>query len=70
MDVLTFLQDALRSSHVAHVFLWSTGGSGGWGGCDNVLDEYNTWPTELVAVVDMLHMLSYGQQGVVGGGGV
>ena len=22
-------------------------------GCDNVLDEYNTGPTELVAVVDM-----------------
>ena len=37
-------------------------------GCDNVLDEYNKGPTELVAEVNMLHMLSYGQQG--GGGGV
>ena len=25
----------------------------GGGGCDNVLDEYNTRPRELVAVVDM-----------------
>ena len=33
------------------------------GGCDNVLDEYYTWPTELVAVVNMLHMLAYGHQG-------
>ena len=24
---------------------------GGWGGCDNVLDEHYTWPTELVAAV-------------------
>ena len=39
---------------------------GGVGGCDNVLDEYYTWPTELVAVVNMLHMLSYGHQGVGG----
>ena len=37
----------------------------GWvvGGCDNVLDGYNTRPTELVTVVNMLHMLSYGQRG-------
>ena len=42
-------------------------GVGGWGGGgDNVLDEYYTWPTELVAVVNMLHMLSYGHQGVRG----
>ena len=27
-------------------------GVGGWGWCDNVLDEYNTGPTELVAVVE------------------
>ena len=33
---------------------------------DNVLDEYYTWPTELGAVVNMLHMLSYGHQGVGG----
>ena len=38
-------------------------GHRGVGGCDNVLDEYYTWPTELVAVVNMLHMLSYGHQG-------
>ena len=31
----------------------SYGQQGGWRGCDNVLDEYNTGPTELVAVVDM-----------------
>ena len=37
--------------------------NGGVGGCDNVLDEYYTWPTELVAVVNMLHMLAYGHQG-------
>ena len=43
----------------------SYGQQGGWV-CDNVLDEYNTGPTELVVVVNMLHMLSYGQQG--GGG--
>ena len=36
----------------------------GGGGCDNVLDEYYTWPMELVAVVNMLHMLAYGHQGV------
>jgi len=34
--------------HVAHALLWS---SGGVGGGDNVLDEYYTWSTELVAVV-------------------
>ena len=42
-------------------------GSGGWGG-NNVLDEYFTWPTELVAVVNMLHILSYGHQGGSEGG--
>ena len=42
------------------------GGGGCMGVCDNVLDEYNTGPTELVVVVNMLHMFSYGQQG--GGG--
>ena len=40
---------------------------GGVGGCDNVLGNYYTWPTELGAVVHMLHMLSYGHRG---GGGV
>ena len=32
----------------------SYGQQGGWGvgGCDNVLDECNTGPTELVAVVE------------------
>ena len=29
--------------------------------------KYNTGPTELVAIVNMLHMLSYCQQGVGGG---
>ena len=38
----------------------------GVGGCDNVLDEYYTWPTELGAAVNMLHMLSYGHQGAGG----
>ena len=51
-----FVQD------VAHALLWSSGG-GGVGGCDNVLEEYYTWPIELVAVVNMLHMLAYGHQG-------
>ena len=40
------------------------GGVGGcMGVCDNILDEYNTGPTELIVGVNMLHMLSYGQQG-------
>ena len=34
-----------RCEHVAHARLWSSGG------CDNLLDEYFTWPTELVAAV-------------------
>ena len=38
------------------------GGGGGVG--DSVPDEYYTWPRELVAVVNMLHMLAYGHQGV------
>ena len=42
-------------------------GHQGVGGCDNVLDEYYTWPTELAAVVNVLHMLPYGHQGWVGG---
>ena len=25
---------------VADALLWSSRGGGGWGGCDNVLDEY------------------------------
>jgi len=37
-------------------------------GGNNVLDEYFTWPTELVAVVNMLHILSYGHQGGSEGG--
>ena len=40
---------------------------GGVGGADNVLEHFKTGFTELVAVVDMLHMLAYDQQG--GGGG-
>ena len=44
----------------------SYGHQEGWGG-DTVLDENFTWPTELVAAVNMLHMLSYGHGG---GGGV
>ena len=40
----------------------SYGRHGGWGvgGCDNVLDEYLTWSTELVAVVNMLLLSSGG----------
>ena len=40
----------------------------GWGVhvCDNILDEENTGLRQLVTVVNMLHMLSYGQQGVGG----
>ena len=41
---------------------------GGVGGADNVLEHFKTGFTELVAVVDMLHMLAYDQQG--GGGGL
>ena len=33
------------------------------GACHKVLGEYNTGHTELVALVNMLHILSYGQQG-------
>ena len=40
----------------------------GVGGCDKVLDEYNTGPMELVAIPNMLHMLYYGQQGGWGWG--
>ena len=36
-------------------------------GGDNVLDDYDAVTTELVAVVNMLHILSYGQQGEGGG---
>ena len=40
----------------------------GWGwGADNVLEHFKTGFTELVAVVDMLHMLAYDQQGGWGG---
>ena len=56
---------------VANMFhmLSNRGGRVGLGGCENVLDEYNTGPTELVAFVNMLHMLSYGQQEGWGVGG-
>ena len=36
-------------------------GPGGGGVCDTVLDEYYTWSMELVALVNMLQMLSYGR---------
>ena len=42
----------------------------GLGGCINVLDEYVTYVTQHVSVVKALHMLSYGHQGVRGGGGI
>ena len=41
---------------------------GGGGGYINVPDEYFTYVTEHVAVVNMLHMPSYIHQG--GGGGI
>ena len=34
---------------------------GRWGGAYNELDAFETGSTELVAVVDMLHMPAYGQ---------
>ena len=40
----------------------------GGGGSDNVLGDFKAGSTELVAVVDMLHMLAYDQQGGGGGG--
>ena len=44
--------------HVAHALLWSSGGRGDV----NILEEYYTWPMELLAVVNMLHMFAYGHQ--------
>ena len=29
-------------------------------GGDSILEEYYTWPMELLAVVNMLHMFAYG----------
>ena len=42
-----------------------TGGGWNWGGggVSNVLDAFEIGSTELVAVVEMLHMLAYTQQG-------
>ena len=67
--VIRFLASITRGAVVNMLHMLSYGQQGGgWcmGVCDNVLDEYNTGPTELVVVVNMLHMFSYGQQG--GGG--
>ena len=67
--VIRFLASITRGAVVNMLHMLSYGQQGGggcMGVCDNVLDEYNTGPTELVVVVNMLHMFSYGQQG--GGG--
>ena len=49
LDVLRFLQELVALVNMLHIL--SYGQQGGWrvGGCDNVLDENNTGPTELVA---------------------
>ena len=41
----------------------------GVGGCDNVLDEYSTGRTELIAVVNMLQIFFYGQKEIGWGAG-
>ena len=49
LDVLRFLQELVALVNMLHIL--SYGQQGGWrvGGCDNVLDENNTGPTELVS---------------------
>ena len=52
--------------NMLHMLSYGQQGGVGVGGCDNVLDGYNTRPTELVTVVNMLTCFLM----VNGGGGV
>ena len=54
--------------NMLHMLSYGQQGGVGVGGCDNVLDGYNTRPTELVTVVNMLTcflMVNGGGGGVI-----